>query len=326
MDRRGRLAQPIKRPAGAGTSARGHQSSGSVGRRAKGAGRLAASWRAELGLYVERIVAVAQRWRPRRAGILASILLIFASAGYGAVKGDHVPAIVEGFKHARDATANAAGFRIATLAITGRRQLSEAEILAAAGIGPQTSLLFLDVEAARQRLEATPWVAQATVRKLYPGHLDIAVVERDAFAYWQTNGKVSVIAADGTVLGPVGERPIAQLPLVVGPGAAGRAREFLALLDQYPAIRSELRAAVLVAERRWNLKLKSGLDIRLPESGVSDALETLMGLDQEKKILSRDLTAVDLRLPGRITVRLADETAQAREKEREKKKKKGGDA
>jgi cell division protein FtsQ len=65
-----------------------------------------------------------------------------------------------------------------------------------------------------------------------------------------------------------------------------------------------VRAAVLVAERRWNLKFKSGLDVRLPEEGAAQALETLMVLDREKKLLSRDLTAIDLRLPGRVTVRL----------------------
>jgi cell division protein FtsQ len=90
-----------------------------------------------------------------------------------------------------------------------------------------------------------------------------------------------------------------------------------------------LRAAVLVADRRWNLKLTSGLDIRLPEAEVAQALDVLDALDRDKKLLSRDLTAIDLRLPDRVVVRLSDEAAQAREqalKERDKKKKKGGDA
>ena len=52
--------------------------------------------------------------------------------------------------------------------------------------------------------------------KLYPGRLHIAVTEREAFALWQKDGKVSVIADDGTVVEPFVGARFAKLPLVVG--------------------------------------------------------------------------------------------------------------
>jgi cell division protein FtsQ len=67
--------------------------------------------------------------------------------------------------------------------------------------------------------------------------------------------------------------------------------------------------------------------VRLPETGVETALATLVDLDREKKLLSRDITAVDLRLPDRVTVRLSDDAARAREDAlKAKTKKKGGSA
>ena len=105
------------------------------------------------------------------------------------------------------------------------------------------------------------------------------------------------------------------------------ANDFLAIVDRYPDIRGMLRASILVAERRWNLRLNNGIDVRLPEADVEQALERLVRLDREKKLLSRDIVAVDLRLPDRVTVRLSDAAAQAREDAlKDKKKKKGGDA
>src|SRR6185312_8114341 len=63
---------------------------------------------------------------------------------------------------------------------------------------------------------------------------------------------------------------------------------------------------------------------RLPETNVEQALDRLVALDREKKILSRDILAIDLRLPDRVTVRLSDAAAAAREEAlKEKKKKKG---
>ena len=132
-----------------------------------------------------------------------------------------------------------------------------------------------------------------------------------------------MISGDGTVVEPFVARRFANLPLVVGAGAETRAREFLALVDQYPQVRDQMRAGVLIAERRWNIKLKNGIDVRLPESDVEGGLERLAALERDKKLTTRDITAVDLRLADRVTVRLSDSAAQAREDALKPRKPKG---
>jgi len=230
-------------------------------------------------------------------------------------------------KDARDSAANAAGFRIAAISLTGPKEVSREEILTTAGVTGRASLLFLDAAAARTRLLANPWIADAAVLKLYPDRLQITITERQAFALWQKDGRVSVIAADGTVLERFVENRYLGLPLVVGRGAQRQAKDFLAIVDRYPDIRSAVRASMLVAERRWNLRLNNGIDVRLPEANVEQALDRLVALDQDKKLLSRDIVAVDLRLSDRVTVRLSDAAAQARDDAlKDKKKKKAGDA
>src|SRR6185503_1128234 len=245
MDGRGRLAQPLKRS--------GQRADGSAaGGRRRGLGRAAAKLSAmaaparRLRRLVPRwLTTAASRQPPRHAGTAGAIGLFVASLAYGAVQGGHVPAILEALRDSRDAMANAAGFGIAAVSLSGEKQVSREAIFAAAGVTGRSSLLFLDVAAARARLLANPWIAEATVRKLYPDHLQITVTERNAFALWQLGGKVSVIAADGTVVAALDDRTygaFAALPFVVGAGAGIQAREFLALLDRHPAIRNEVRA------------------------------------------------------------------------------------
>jgi cell division protein FtsQ len=275
------------------------------------------------------------RWGVRMArlppppgfGITGSALLLAAALGYGAVAGGHVAAVIDWLKDARDQAANAAGFRIAAISLAGAKEVSREEILTTAGVTGHASLLFLDADAARTRLMANPWIADAAVLKLYPDRLQITVIERQAFALWQKDGRVSVVASDGTVLEPFVEDRYLNLPLVVGHGAERLASAFLAVVDRYPEIRAVLHASVLVADRRWNLRLNNGVDVRLPETNVEQALDKLLALDREKKLLSRDITVVDLRLPDRVSVRLSDAAAQAREDaQKENKKKKGSDA
>jgi cell division protein FtsQ len=267
---------------------------------------------------------------PKGFGVAATILILGGALTYGAVRGQHVAAVIDWLKDARDIAANSAGFRIAAISLTGEKEVSREEILATAGVTGNASLLFLDADAARARLMANPWIADAAVLKLYPDRLQISITERQAFALWQKDGHVNVIAADGTVLEPYVEDRYLGLPLVVGDGAERQAKDFLTFLGRYPDIRGLLRASVMVAERRWNLRLTNGIDIRLPEANIGSALDRLVALDRDKKLLSRDITMIDLRLPDRVTVRLADAAAAARDEvlkaNASAKKKKGGDA
>jgi cell division protein FtsQ len=275
-----------------------------------------------------RLIAFLERHLPRRAGIAATVLLLLGSAGFGVVKGGHLEQFIASVSDARNALANSAGFRITTVAINGRRQLSQDEVLATGGVNGRSSLLFLDAASVRDKLKANPWISEATVLKLYPGQLRIDIVERTAFALWQRDGRLSVIADDGAVLEPYVSRRFLSLPLVVGKGAETHARDFLMLLARYPRVNSATKAAVFVGERRWNLRLKDGLDIRLPENEVGNALATLSTLDKEERLFSRDIVAVDMRLPDRLTVQLSEEAAKAREElfKEKKPKKKVGDA
>jgi cell division protein FtsQ len=302
---------------------------------------LAAKWARALSassprsvMRVARVVAPAARVLRvllcrRGAGVVASALLIAGSVGWGVARGGHGEAVLDGLADARDAVANAAGFRIAEIALSGNRQITREEVLATAGVTGHKSLFFFDVDIARTKLKTNPWIADATVLKLFPDRLQVGITERRPFALWQINGKVSVIADDGTVLEPYVARRFAKLPFVVGRGAQTQARAFLAQLDRYPAIRAQVRASILVAERRWNLRLTNGLDVRLPEDDIAGALQRLVALDNAQKLLSRDIVAVDLRLPDRVTVRLSDDAAKAREdalKAAEKAKRRGGAA
>jgi cell division protein FtsQ len=275
-----------------------------------------------------RAIAMLERYLPYRIGTIATVLLLLGSAGLGIVDGGHVGEFVAALSDTRNAAANSFGFRIASVAINGRKQLSQDEILAVGGVNGRSSLLFLDAAAVRDKLKGNPWIADATVLKLYPDKLQIDITERTPFAVWQQDGRLSVIAEDGAVLESYVTRHFTSLPLVVGKGAETRAREFLALLERYPQIRGVTKAAILVGERRWNLRLNDGLDVRLPENDVGNALATLTRLDREDKLFSRDITAIDMRLPDRLTVRLSDNAAKAREDllKDKKPKKKAGEA
>jgi cell division protein FtsQ len=321
MDDRGRLAQSLKQK---------------PTRRATARRLRAPAWPAT----DSRALRCARRWIsvlvelkvPRGAGASAAALLLLASTFYGVVNGGHGQMIATQIQDICDAAANSVGFRISEVALAGEHEVSRDDILGLAGVTGSSSLLFLDAGQTRIRLMTNPWIADAAVLKLYPDRLRIEIKERKAFALWQKEGRVYLIASDGAVLETFVPQRFASLPLVVGDGAEHEAQDFLGLLKRYPAVARSVEAAVLVAERRWNLHLKGGLEVLLPERDPEQALRTLVTLDRDKKLLSRDIVAIDLRLPDRVTVRQSDVAAAARDaalKAAEKNKKaksKGTDA
>ena len=246
---------------------------------------------------IRRAAELIERRRTRPIGQLAAVGFILAAILYGLIVGGQIGRVA-------DAGLVLAGFGIETIEITGNRETSEIAVLERLEVAG--SLVAFDVTAAQQRIEALPWVARATVRKYYPSTLTVTIEERKPFALWQNDGTVVVIDQGGVAIVPLEERRFAGLPFTVGSGANVEAADIVAAIGAEPDIAERLRAAVLVAGRRWDLHLDDGLKVKLPEKDPARALAQLAALDARTHLLDRDVVVIDLRLPDRLTVRLPE--------------------
>jgi cell division protein FtsQ len=252
------------------------------------------------------------RLLPRWAGFAFSSAVIIAAVGGGILTGGEYKGFAMRLGSPADIAARAAGFGISEISVSGNKELSLAEVIAATGINSANSLPFLDVTLLRDRLKSLPLVADVSVRKFYPDKIAIYLAEREPFALWQMDGDVHIVSADGTVIDEMRDGRFIRLPHVVGDGANLKVKEFSALLDSVPELRDRIRAATLVSGRRWTLKLVNGVDVKLPEINAVAALKQLVRLDQDSAVIDKDILIIDLRVPGRIAFRLREEAAQAR--------------
>jgi cell division protein FtsQ len=266
----------------------------------------------------ERSARAAAPWRirldrpaPRKFEIALTLAVLLAAALLGAERGGQLDAVTAQYGGVDDWAARTLGLGIGVVTVSGATHMSERKILEIAGVDGKKSLLFFDVAQARARLEADPLIKQASVRKLYPNHIVIEIVERTPYAVWQKDGDVRAIGADGAPIAEVDDGRYADLPFVVGEGANERVREFVRLLSAMDELRPRVEAGVLVDQRRWNLRLKSGLDVKLPESDPEAAIGELVALQRKSRILEKDALALDFRIPGRVFVRLSEEAAAA---------------
>jgi cell division protein FtsQ len=220
-----------------------------------------------------------------------------------------------------------AGFGISRINITGQTLTSEAEILEALAIAPHSSTLNFDSAAALKRIEAIPSVKSANIRKIYPRELQVTIIEKKPMARWRIGDKTWLVDEDGSPI-IADDGSFRSLPLVVGEGAADNAMVMIRALDRYPALTEDLAAISRVGDRRWDLIFYSGLRVQLPENGTAQALAQLDRYQTEHQLLDRDVSVIDLRVPGMVSLKLGElaTKAWADLKKRNKHVVRGGDA
>ena len=242
-----------------------------------------------------------------------ALALIGVVGIYGFGVGGHAEAMRDAVAGQANRVLALSGFSIQDVRVTGRSQARKDDLLAAVGVERGDPIFGFDTEAARQRIERLGWVRAATVTRLLPDTIRIDIVEREPFALWQRGGELSLIDAEGRPITDEGVQDFAHLPFIVGFGAPREAPALLNLMRaEQPQLLSRVRAFVRVGDRRWNLRLENGVDVKLPETGVAAALAGLTTYDAQYKILSRDIVAVDLRLPDRVSVELTDDAAASK--------------
>jgi cell division protein FtsQ len=205
-----------------------------------------------------------------------------------------------------------AGFGIDQINITGQSLTGEATILAALGLNSGTSTVSFDAEAALARIEAIPTVKSAAIRKKYPGELIVTIEEKVPMARWRFGDATYLVDEFGQ---PVArdDGSFRELPLVVGEGAADDAIVMVRTLERYPAVTRELAALSRIGDRRWDLIFYSGLRVQLPENGVAQALQQLDMYQSGQQLLDRDVSVIDMRVPGMVSLQLGELAIKARD-------------
>ncbi len=248
---------------------------------------------------------------PRLAlGVGALVIVVGALAGVIIARRDraHAPHPVVAMAAPRAASPIARllapmGFRLERVEVQGASDMAKADILRAAALTKDTPILDVSLDDVRKRIEATGWVTDAKIVRLLPDTLVIAVAPRAPAAVWQHLGVSHVIDGEGRLINGADPARFADLPLVVGDGAAEEARNVLPLLHQRPALMTRLDALIRVDGRRWDLRLKDGALIQLPALGEDSALIQLDQLDQKQRLLSLGFERIDLRDPEVVAVR-----------------------
>lgn len=257
-----------------------------------------------------------QRAMPRRnrrrklamAGAAMTLVGILATGITGYTQGWHLD-VIQAADKGLDGLHRSVGLAVNEVTVSGRHRAGPEALRHALGIQIGDPILRLDLEGLKARLEDNGWVRSASISRQLPDRLHIVIEERQPFARWQLKGRTALIDPQGEViLSSVGSR-YQHLPRLVGPQANMRAAELFSLLERSPRLAALVKSASLVRERRWDIGMDNGITIRLPEEEPGEAWSRFNDVDRRDGLLAKRLKLIDLRVPGRVIVRLKPKPA-----------------
>lgn len=190
--------------------------------------------------------------------------------------------------------------------VEGVQYTSPEELGLALGMQRGDSLVGFQASAARARLEALPWIRQAAVSRKLPDTIKVNVYEYFPLARLETNDGEMLVNKEGSIITSADER-FEDLPLVRGDSAAAHVAQLFVVLQQEDTIRPQVAVAEWVGNRRWNVEMKSGITVMLPEEHIGQALATLNELNSARNILAVTGGVVDLRIKDKITLNLPED-------------------
>ena len=202
-------------------------------------------------------------------------------------------------------------FHAETIRVRGIHHLSKADVLRLAGVDGSTNVFTLNAAAAERRVEADPWVADATITRDLPTTLDVEVRERAPVAVTRAGGILRLVAGDGTLLDATSTAsaypPIVEadpdLPDAPQAWIDGAARALAAMPDD---LRRQVLQVSILADGDLQVDLRSGAQITY---GSADELgakaEALSALLRWAAAQGTPVRSADLRAPSAPTATFA---------------------
>lgn len=247
-----------------------------------------------------------RRSRLRQAWLVFRVLTVMAVAGYGAWRGLSL-------------VANSPALRVARIVVSGQQRLAPGEVLALLDGLRGQHILGVDLAAWQARLLASPWVEDATLRRVLPSTIEVRVRERQPTAVGRIGNGLYLIDRQGVVMDEYGPA-YADLDLPIVDGVAGRVDGRTVVDPARAALAARVIAAL--AARPDPRPRVSQIDVshphdavvmlegdtallRLGEEDFAERLQQYVDLGATLRERVTAIDYVDLRFPERVYVRPA---------------------
>ncbi len=196
-----------------------------------------------------------------------------------------------------------AGFKVENILVEGRNFTDVDALKAIVNVEKGDPIFSFHPNAAKKMIGKLSWVKSVKVERRLPDTIYVGLQERTPMALWQRHKRLSLIDSEGVILADHNLEKFKDFIILVGGDVPKQAPTFLRLLQSEPLLFERVRSASLISDRRWDLKLRGDVVVKLPEKDIALALRRLVVIHEKENLLNKDIKVIDVREPTRVTVR-----------------------
>ena len=255
----------------------------------------------------ENFVYPEREWAYRLFGVLMIFLIIISLSFISITIRDNIISVWfdKTMKSVYKITAEH-GLYVEDIIVEGNYRTSYDDLVEAINLSENESILGVDIARLKLSIEQLTWVKSCVVkRSFFPNNIIVDIKEREVIAIWHHDGRFYPVDKEGHVIEVEDYEPDASMLILAGDGAPYNLENLLRVLDLDEELKSRVKGAVFVSNRRWDLifdTLDNGIVVKLPEKNFDKAYQKIALLNKRQGIFKRKLTSFDVRFEDRIVV------------------------
>ena len=233
----------------------------------------------------------------KKAIVIAVMALASSAAGYV-----FAPTICSFCCDVVDKAIKSSGFVVESINISGTNSSTETLVRTSLSLNTGDNIFKLSSNEIYDNIKKISWVKQAVVRKILPNTIDINVESKIPMAVFQHDSIFTLVDENGEFIENLSVLP-QTLPIITGKNANLKFASLLNTISKYELVKKNLSSMTFVRERRWDIYVCGGIQVKLPDENLTAALDILSKIIDKNKFSGRNVESIDLRIKDNTIIK-----------------------
>tara|TARA_Y100001970_G_scaffold96327_1_gene121352 strand:- start:1164 stop:1940 length:777 start_codon:yes stop_codon:yes gene_type:complete len=198
---------------------------------------------------------------------------------------------------------NKYNYNLQKIEVAGLTNLNKDEILIFFNKFKNDSIFLVPVKEIANEIKKNKWIKEVNIRNDYKNTLKVNIKEEAPIGIYENNNQKILFSNNLVVLEILGKNhSYKNLIIFYGENSIINSKYLISKIDQ--DIKQMIQSAIFIENRRWNIRLKNKITLKLPEKNLIEAIKNY------KKIYSnlsnkdlKDIETIDLRIPNQAIIK-----------------------
>ena len=198
---------------------------------------------------------------------------------------------------------NKYNYNLNKIEVIGLANLNKDEILIFFNKFKNSSIFLLPVKEISNEIKKNKWIKEVNIRNDYKNTLKVNIKEETPVGIYENNNQKILFSKNLVILEILGKNhDYKNLISFYGENSIINSKHLISKIDQ--DIKQMIQSLIFVENRRWNIRLKNKITLKLPEKNLKEAINNY------KKIYSnlsnkdlKDIEIIDLRIPNQAIIK-----------------------